>query len=113
MPGQPSHISRGIRIAQLLLPLHPLLSTKHEFLWLAEHDQAFAAIKRHLVEIPILAYFSLMKPTWLCTDASRQGIGFFLQQQSDTGQWTLVQAGSQFLTLAESRYAIIIKYSST
>ena len=47
-------------VAQLLLPLCPLLSTKKEFVWLAEHDQAFTAIKQHLVEIPTLAYFSLM-----------------------------------------------------
>ena len=86
-------------VAQLLLPLRPLLSTKQEFVWLAEHDQAFTAIKQHLVEIPTLVYFSLMKPTWLCTDASRQGIGFILQQQSDTGQWTLVQAGSAVIEL--------------
>ena len=32
-------------VAQLLLPLHPLLSTKHEFVWLAEHDQAFARVR--------------------------------------------------------------------
>ena len=33
-------------------------------------------------------------------DASRQGVRFVLQQQSETGQWTLVQAGYRFLTLS-------------
>ena len=94
-------------VAQLLLPLWPLLSTKHEYVWLAEHDQVFARVKEHLIDIPTLAYFNMTKPTRLCTDASRQGVGFILQQQSDTGEWTLVQAGSRFLTLAESRYAVI------
>ena len=47
------------------------------------------------------------KPTRLCTDASCQGLGFVLQQCDTSGTWTLVQAGSRFLTDAESRYAII------
>ena len=39
-------------------------------------------------------------------DASRQGLGFVLQQQSDD-TWVMIQAGSRFLSDAESRYAII------
>ena len=56
---------------------------------------------------PTLAFFDATKPTRLCTDASRQGLGFILQQQSPTGKWGLIQAGSRFLTAAESRYAVI------
>jgi len=47
------------------------------------------------------------KPTRLCTDASRQGLGFVLQQQTHDGKWTLIQAGCRFLFDTESRYAII------
>ena len=46
------------------------------------------------------------KPTRLCTDASRQGLGFILQQKTDDN-WALIQAGSKFLSDSESRYAII------
>ena len=60
-----------------------------------------------MTEVPTLAYLSLGKLTRLCTDASRQGLGFVLQQLSSTDQWSLVQAGSHFLTLAESQYAVI------
>ena len=63
--------------------------------------------KEHLTCAPMLAFFSVDKPTRLCTDASRQGLGFVLQQEATNGQWTLVQAGSRFLSSAESRYAII------
>ena len=42
-------------VVQLLLPLHPLLSTKHKFVWLAEHDQAFIRVKELLIDIPTLA----------------------------------------------------------
>ena len=46
-------------VAQLLLPLRPLLSAKHEFMWLAEHDRAFTRAKEHLIDIPTLAYFNM------------------------------------------------------
>ena len=95
------------RIAELMSPLRPLLSTKNEFVWSADHALAFSKVKEQLVTSPVLAFFDLKKPTRLCTDASRQGLGFVLQQQSTPGQWTLVQAGSRFLSSAESRYAII------
>ena len=55
----------------------------------------------------MLSFFDMTKPTRLCTDASRQGLGFVLQQCDTSGTWTFVQAGSRFLTDAESRYAII------
>ena len=61
-------------ITELLLPLRPLLSTKNEFLW---SDQALANAKKHLVSVPTLAFFDVQKPTRLCTDASRHGLGLF------------------------------------
>ena len=39
--------------------------------------------------------------------ASRQGLGFVLQQQSNDITWNLIQAGSHFLTETESCYAVI------
>ena len=92
------------KIANLLAPLRPLLSTKNEYVWLSDHDQALLQAKQQLVRTPILAFFDLNRPTRLCTDASRTGI---LQQQSPAGQWSLIQAGSRFLSGAESRYAVI------
>ena len=53
-----------------------------------------------------MSFFNLNNPTRLSTDASRQGLGLILQQQSNN-QWTLSQAGSRFLTDTESRYATI------
>ena len=95
------------KTATLLEPLHPLLSTKKEFTWTADHDIALMTAKQHLSTSPVLAFFNVSRPTRLCTDASRQGLGFILQQQSPTGQWVLVQAGSRFLSEAESQYAVI------
>ena len=54
----------------------------------------------------MLSFFDISKPTKLSRDASRQGLGFVLQQKTGD-KWTLVQAGSRFLSDAETRYAII------
>ena len=94
-------------IAEFLSLMRPLLSTKNEFVWSSKHDQALAHAKRHLTGTPTIAFFDVKRPTHICTDASRQGLGFVLQQQSSTGKWVLIQAGSCFLMPAESRYAII------
>ena len=93
-------------VATLLGPMRPLLSTKNEFLWSDVHDQAFQKAKQFLSSAPTLAYFDPTKSTRLCTDASRNGLGFVLQQRHQD-KWALVQAGSRFLSDAESRYAII------
>ena len=94
-------------ISSLLAPLRPLLSTKNDFLWSPTHSQAFQAAKEYLTVAPVLSFFDIDKPTRLCTDASRHGLGFVLQQQNPDGKWCLTQAGSRFLSDAEGRYAII------
>jgi len=93
-------------IASLLTPIRPLLSTKNDFLWLPDHQQAFTAIKSALTIAPVLSYLDISKPTRLCTDASRHGLGIILQQNT-AGTWNLIQAGSRFLTDTETRYAVI------
>ena len=90
-------------VSKLLLPMRALLSSKHDFLWTEEHSQTSTEAKAKLVDVPILAYFSLAKETHLCTDTIRQDLGFVLQQLSEAGQWNLGQAGSRFLTPAELR----------
>ena len=94
-------------IASLLTPLRPLLSTKNDFTWAADHDHAFTTMKQSLTVAPILSFFDATRPSRLCTDASRHGLGFILQQRTPEGIWTLIQAGSRFLTDTESRYAVI------
>lgn len=68
-------------VAGFIAPLRPLLSTKNEFMWTTEHDQAMTKVKESLTEAPVLAFFDVAKPTRVCTDASRQGLGFIMQQQ--------------------------------
>ena len=94
-------------IATSLAPLRPLLSTKNDFLWSPVHDEAFIAAKSILTVAPVVSFFDPVKPTRLCADASKSGLGFILQQKSVDGPWLLIQAGSQFLTETESHYAVV------
>ena len=106
--GLVNQLSSSINtVATLLTPLRPLLSTKNDFLWSDNHEKAFTAAKDALTAVPILSFFDPNRPTRLCTDASRQGLGIVLQQQSNDITWNLIQAGSRFLTGTESRYAVI------
>ena len=101
--------SSSNRLAEVLAPLRPLLSTKNEFLWTADHDGAFVQAKEALTTAPTLAFFNVRKETHLYTDASRLGLGFILLQRANDKDehWKVIQAGSRFLTDTESRYAII------
>jgi len=56
--------------------------------------------------IPRTLFFDPSKPTRLCTNASWQGLGLVLQQKTGDTR-VLVQAGSRFLSDAESCYAVI------
>ena len=95
-------------IADCTHPLRGLLSTKNEFFWTADHNAAFAATKQALVAPQALAYYDPSRPTRLHTDASRrQGLRFVLTQKKPDNTWRTVQAGSRFLSGAESRYAVI------
>ena len=94
-------------IATSLAPLRPLLSTKNDFLWSPMHDKAFAAAKDILTVAPVVSFFDPTKLTRLCTDASKSGLGFILQQKSIDGPLVLIQAGSRFLTETESHYTVI------
>ena len=89
-------------LATLLTPLRPLLSVKN----VAQHQEAFSNIKTSLTTTPLLSFFDITRTTRLSTDASRQGLGFILQQKSGD-KWTLIQAGSWFLSDVETRYAVI------
>ena len=95
-------------ISQLLMPLKSLLKKGVMFQWLPEHQSAFDLAREHLASTKVLAYYSPSRQTRLVVDASRlNGLGFVLKQLQDDGNWKPVQAGSRFLTSAETRYAMI------
>ena len=73
-----------------------------------ESQTTFEHARRVLTDVADLAFYDTKNPTALHTDASRLfGLGFLLKQQDTAGHWRLIQAGSRFLSDAETRYAMI------
>jgi len=96
------------KIAELASPLKELLKKKVDFVWTPEHQEAFEKARKELAEVKNLAYFDHRRPTKLFTDASRlNGLGFVVKQLQEDHTWRTVQAGSRFLTSAETRYAMV------
>jgi hypothetical protein len=88
-------------------PLRPLLSSRNSYIWTADHEMAFEAVKSALLAPPILASFDPSRETSLQVDASRKnGMGYALLQKHDA-QWRLIDANSRWCTDTESRYAIV------
>ena len=55
-------------------------------LWSTECRTAFQALKQRLISAPVLAYADFTKPFFLEIDASHQGLGAVLSQDSDDGR---------------------------
>ncbi|MGV0982894.1 MAG: reverse transcriptase family protein, partial [Polynucleobacter sp.] len=95
-------------ISGLLMPLKELLKKNVKFQWLPEHETAFLKAREHLSSTKVLAFYDPDRKTRLICDASRlNGLGFVLKQEIEPDVWKTVQAGSRFLTSAETRYAMI------
>ena len=96
------------QISSALIPLAPLLKSGFAWEWTSVHDGAFRRAREALSNTKCLAFYDPALPTALHVDASRlNGLGFLLKQKGADGHWRLVQAGSRFLSSAESRYAMI------
>ena len=96
------------KISGLTMLLKDLLKSKNDFVWMAEHQKAFEMAREKLSTVQELTYYDHRRPTKLFTDASRlNGLGFVLKQQQGDGSWRIVQAGSRFLSSAETRYAMV------
>jgi len=95
-------------ISELLSPLKSLLKKGTKFDWLPEFQTAFEKARAHLSSTKALAFYDVTKPTRLIADASRLfGLGFVLKQEVEPTVWETVQAGSRFLSPAETRYAMV------
>ncbi len=95
-------------LAQASEPLRGLLQKDVPFVWLPEHDIAFAQVKTILTSEPVVQPFDPLLPTELYTDASRlHGLGFALLQRHKDGTPRLIRCGSRSLNSAEKRYATI------
>ena len=93
--------------AQVLQPLHTLLTNSHaysELEWTEECISAFDSAKNNLAQATLLFYPTPDAPTSLMTDASDVAIGAVLQQFVN-GQWKPISYFSRKLSPTERRYS--------
>jgi hypothetical protein len=96
------------QLSTALDPLSPLLKTGCTWEWTTHHEEAFRAARTLLSTVRDLAFYDLKRLTILYVDASRfNGLGFLLKQLDNFKVWRVLQAGSRFLSSAESHYAMI------
>ena len=86
--------------------LSDLLRKGTTFRWDPNHQTAFEAIKKSLVEAPILALPNFDTPFWVVCDASDFAIGCALMQHDDDGVERVVVYQSRSLKAAEKNYPV-------
>ena len=96
--------------SKIAKPLNDLLEgeaskLKNEDLELTpEALQAFEDLKKKCMTAPVLAFADFKKPFWLETDASGEGLGAILLQESDDRQYHPVAFASRELKGGEPKY---------
>ena len=96
--------------SKIAKPLNDLLEGKasklknEELELMPEALQAFKDLKKKSMTAPILVFANFKKPFRLETDASREGLGVILLQESDDGQYHPVAFASQELKGGEPKY---------
>ena len=90
--------------AHIASPLHSASQKGDRFRWSAECEEAFQAIKRKLMNAPILAFPQLDVPFVLDTDASDSGLGAVLSQVQG-GKERVIAYAARALSKAERNYS--------
>ena len=91
-------------VSTIAAPLFPLTSERKKFEWTEHATLAVEALKKAILEAPVLAKFDRDLPIRVTTDASTVGIGAVLEQQHTQG-WRPVPFWSRKLKDAETRYS--------
>ena len=92
-------------LAKLCAPLRPLLTKTNQWKWTEEHEKTFQTIKNENQKITEIKHFKRNQPLRIMCDASRDGLGAVLQQQTEQG-WRATHFASSFLTSFEQKYSI-------
>ena len=89
--------------AIILDPLHNLLRKEVKFTWTKECQDSFEKIKELMCSEPLLHIFDPDLPIKIYTDASIQGVGAVLKQETEKGENKPVAYFSKKLTDAQKR----------
>lgn len=90
--------------AKIAAPLNQLLRKDHKFVWTAQCEEAFQALKAALISAPILAFPDFSEIFHLYVDASNEGIGATLGQIQNGKEVAIAYAGRDFNS-AERNYS--------
>ena len=88
---------------KILEPFHNLLRKNIEFEWSDQCQKSFDKIKEYLTSEPILAIFDNLKPIYIYTDASIEGLGAVLKQPQSDGSPMPVAYLSKKLTVGQKK----------
>ena len=107
--GLCSYYRRFVRdFAKMAKPLHSLTQKNASYKWTEECQEAFAKLKEHLSQSPVLIYPDSSSEFMLDTDASHLAIGAVLSQMVD-GKEHPVAYFSRTLNQPEQQYCVTRK----
>ena len=72
-----------------------------KFEWGDEHTVVFDAIKNAVANISKVNYYDANRDTRVKCDASHNGLGATLEQQTDEGSWVPISFASRYLNSQE------------
>uniref|UniRef100_A0A5S6QFE8 RNA-directed DNA polymerase n=1 Tax=Trichuris muris TaxID=70415 RepID=A0A5S6QFE8_TRIMR len=108
--GMINHVGRFIdKLADKMKPLRDLLKEGVDFVWGQPQQRAFEQLKNDLLQCTQLALFDPAGKTIVSADASQNGLGAVLLQETSEGKRRPVAFASRCLTDTEQRYAQIEK----
>ena len=105
--GMVTYLGRYIpNLSARTAPFILLLEKDSDWQWQHEHELAWNGFKETLSKHPVLRYYDECKSLKVSSDASRDGIGAILLQETN-GEWMPVAYASRSMTTAEKNYAQI------
>ena len=110
MAGRIAALSRFVsRLGEKAIPLYQLLNKYDHFVWTDEADEAFDALKRQLVNPPVLAAPTEKEPMLLYIAANSKAVSVaVVVERKEEGKEYPVQRPvyfiSEVLTLSKQRY---------
>ena len=98
-----------LNLSNLSAPLRPLLSTKNsiketKLKWSEEHIIAFVNIKKAIAMAIESRHFDTSKPTRVLCDASKNGLGAYVEQLLEKN-WQPISFTGTFLNSNEQKYS--------
>jgi hypothetical protein len=91
-------------LANITDPLRRLIKHNEKFIWTSVQQKSFEQLKKHLAQLPMLAYFDPKKRTRLIADASPVALGAVLIQFSKEEPY-VISFASKSLSSVEKRYS--------